>query len=192
MYTLEEKVKELQEAATKEFKAVDFRHASLRKICENADVTTGFLYAHFKDKDALFDSLVSDFAEELPHKMVKLFKKYRNDFSEDSPIKKEQDVIRYLYNHKDAVILLCNHAGGTNYEDFKETIFNKYLEEFIRFFKECIGNDDNNYLAVMCRMRFQSYEEIIKRDLSLEDSLKLARRIGEFKAAGLHGLKMNQ
>jgi AcrR family transcriptional regulator len=192
MYTQEDKIKELQEAAVKEFISVGFRHASLRKICENAGVSTGFLYSHFKDKDALFDSLVSEFADELPAKMDILFERYWDDYSADSPIDKEQDVICYLYDHKDAVILLCNHAGGTDYEDYKEMVFKKYLEEFMRFFRQCIGDDDENYLAVMCRMRYQSYEEIIKRNLSLEESLELAKRIGVFKAAGLHGLKMNK
>lgn len=53
------KEKILQSAKT-EFLENGFIAASLRTIAGNASLTTGAMYRHFKDKDALFCALVDD------------------------------------------------------------------------------------------------------------------------------------
>ena len=44
-----------------EFLAYGFQKASLHKIAEKAGVTTGAIYTRYKNKDALFASLLQDF-----------------------------------------------------------------------------------------------------------------------------------
>lgn len=46
-------------AARKEFYEYGFTQASLRKIASRAEVTTGALYTRYKNKDELFEYLVS-------------------------------------------------------------------------------------------------------------------------------------
>lgn len=48
-------------AAYSEFLECGFQKASLHKIAEKADVTTGAIYTRYKNKDALFVSLLKDF-----------------------------------------------------------------------------------------------------------------------------------
>ena len=48
-------------AAYEEFLACGFEKASLHKIAKNAGVTTGAIYTRYKNKDALFVSLLEDF-----------------------------------------------------------------------------------------------------------------------------------
>ena len=48
------------ESAKNEFLEKGFINASLRTIASNAGVTTGAMYRHFKDKDALFCALVDE------------------------------------------------------------------------------------------------------------------------------------
>ena len=48
-------------AAYDEFLACGFEKASLHKIAEKANVTTGAIYTRYKNKDALFVSLLQDF-----------------------------------------------------------------------------------------------------------------------------------
>ena len=48
------------ESAKNEFLDKGFVNASLRTIASNAGLTTGAMYRHFKDKDALFCALVDD------------------------------------------------------------------------------------------------------------------------------------
>ena len=49
------------QAAYSEFLAYGFQKASLHKIAEKAGVTTGAIYTRYKNKDALFASLLQDF-----------------------------------------------------------------------------------------------------------------------------------
>lgn len=49
------------QAAYSEFLAYGFQKASLHKIAEKASVTTGAIYIRYKNKDALFVSLLQDF-----------------------------------------------------------------------------------------------------------------------------------
>ena len=46
------------QAAYSEFLAYGFQQASLHKIAEKAVVTTGAIYTRYKNKDALFSSLL--------------------------------------------------------------------------------------------------------------------------------------
>ena len=46
-------------AARAEFLSCGFRKASLRKIADNAGVTTGAIYTRYRNKDTLFSSLMS-------------------------------------------------------------------------------------------------------------------------------------
>ena len=52
--------KKILDSAMAEFLDKGFMNASLRTIASNAGLTTGAMYRHFKDKDALFCALVDD------------------------------------------------------------------------------------------------------------------------------------
>ncbi len=49
------------QAAYSEFLTYGFQKASLHKIADKAGVTTGAIYTRYKNKDALFASLLQDF-----------------------------------------------------------------------------------------------------------------------------------
>ena len=49
------------QAAYSEFLTYGFQKASLHKIADKAGVTTGAIYTRYKNKDALFGSLLQDF-----------------------------------------------------------------------------------------------------------------------------------
>lgn len=55
---------QLLQAAQAVFLKYGYNDASLRRICKEADVTTGALYCFYKDKDALFEALLSPFVDE--------------------------------------------------------------------------------------------------------------------------------
>ena len=53
------------EIGRKEFLALGYRDASLRHIAASLGVTTGAIYRYYADKEALFDALVAQPAQEL-------------------------------------------------------------------------------------------------------------------------------
>ena len=56
----------LLRCAKAEFLSRGFEHASLRRICEAAGVTTGAVYFFFQNKEDLFAQIVQDTAQQLP------------------------------------------------------------------------------------------------------------------------------
>ena len=56
---------DLLEAGKREFMESGFRGASLKSIAASLGVTTGAIYRYYTDKEALFDGLVREPAQEL-------------------------------------------------------------------------------------------------------------------------------
>lgn len=56
---------DLLEAGKREFMDKGFQGASLRSIAASLGVTTGAIYRYYTDKEALFDALVAEPAQEL-------------------------------------------------------------------------------------------------------------------------------
>ena len=55
----------LLKAAREEFFEKGYEKASLRSICNNADLTTGALYFFFKDKKDIFNYILSPLLDEI-------------------------------------------------------------------------------------------------------------------------------
>lgn len=115
----------LLESAKKEFLEKGYNKASLRKICADADCTTGALYFFFKDKEDLFDSIVRKPFEELSAIVdkhveddIELLGKpnayEQEDGDHDDLVK---NLVHHLYANRDAFMLLINKSNGTSYEN---------------------------------------------------------------------------
>jgi AcrR family transcriptional regulator len=186
----DKKDRKLIDSAIEEFSKKGYAAASLRDICENAGLSTGYIYSHYTDKAGLFRAIVGGVADDLDRWIERLFDKYIDDSSALSPVLKEREIIGYLYDVKPELLLLFGHSQGTEFEDYPKRMLDKYEKEFVRFYKACLGVDEDPlFLSIICRMRCQSYFEILSRDLTREQSLELAGKIGLFKAAGLQGLE---
>lgn len=129
------------ESAKKEFLAHGFEKASLKAICEDAEVTTGALYKRYKGKEDLFCAVVAETVDAL------------NDFVEERsavPPSSLSDAMlikawemnesmltwfHFLYQYHDGFILLISGAAGTRYanfqHDFSESMTRKTYEYFL-------------------------------------------------------------
>ena len=67
------------QAAYSEFLAYGFQKASLHKIAEKAGVTTGAIYTRYKNKDALFASLLQDFFETMKALFTPIAEEYEKN-----------------------------------------------------------------------------------------------------------------
>ncbi|MDE7178437.1 MAG: TetR/AcrR family transcriptional regulator [Lachnospiraceae bacterium] len=117
-------------SAKKEFSEKGYMKASLRKICSEAGVTTGSLYFFFNDKEELFGALVDE-------PINGLFGLLYRHFNEEDEILAQaaayaytdgehggfpEELIRHLYDHYDAFILLIKKSQGSRYGDFLDDV----------------------------------------------------------------------
>ena len=76
--TISEETKtRLLQAATEEFAEFGYEKSSLRRICKNAEVTTGALYFFFQDKEDLFQSVIAPVTEPILQMMESHYEKER-------------------------------------------------------------------------------------------------------------------
>lgn len=107
----------LIEAAKKEFFEKGYEKASLRSICNNADLTTGALYFFFKDKKDIFNYILSPLLDEINTLITAHYRSEQTSFSDVSvilptdnseDIKTAVEVLRTMYKHRQECLLFLN------------------------------------------------------------------------------------
>lgn len=119
----------LMASAKSEFLEKGYMKASLRKICANAEVTTGALYFFFEGKEDLFAAIVEPPLTTLIEVLTKHFTEdilaiSASDFSEDYSIEDDykhenlgKSLVHHLYENYDAFMLLLTKAQGSRFEN---------------------------------------------------------------------------
>lgn len=114
------------ESAKQEFLSLGFEKASLKTICENAQVTTGALYKRYSSKEALFCALVSDTVASM-NAILEEKSAVRPETLSDEELIRAWDMdedymlwwFDYLYQYRDGFTMLLRCAEGTVYSDFQ-------------------------------------------------------------------------
>ncbi len=114
------------ESAKKEFLALGFEKASLKHICEQAQVTTGALYKRYSGKEDLFCAVVADTVRDLQTVFEQKASVNLTTLPDEALIKAwDMDEaymmwwFQYLYERHDGFVLLLKCAEGTIYSNFQ-------------------------------------------------------------------------
>lgn len=114
------------ESAKQEFLSLGFEKASLKHICEQAQVTTGALYKRYKGKEDLFCAVVADTVNDLNAFLKEKTATSVKELSDEALVKAwDMDEaymmwwFDYLYKRHDGFVLLLRCAGGTMYSNFQ-------------------------------------------------------------------------
>ncbi len=118
----------LIECARKEFSEKGYEKASLRKITSDAGMTTGAVYFFFKDKNGLFGAVVDDALKGFMQILNKHFaEEIQEDLSNYVHVSGDHDdlaqqIVTYLYDNYDVMMLLFDKAHGSEYENVLDSI----------------------------------------------------------------------
>nr|UWI52070.1 TetR/AcrR family transcriptional regulator [Clostridioides difficile] len=181
------------ECAKVEFLSFGFQNVSMRKIADNANVTTGAMYNHFKNKEILFDELVSKTATELltlfkhQHDKCSIIESYNLEASYNMMSQSTDCVLDFIYNNFEEMKLIVCSSQGTRYE--------KYVESLIEIEEESTRNiliksdsyntkKDDFFIHVMSSSCMHNMFEAIKHDLSKEEAVYYMEKIKHFYYAG--------
>ncbi|WP_234121301.1 TetR/AcrR family transcriptional regulator [Clostridium hydrogenum] len=194
----------LLDSAKKEFLKKGFEKASLRTICKNAGLTTGALYFFFNNKEDVFDCLVKDIVVELKSMLCNFSQKEKleyksalnnerdNNFQLD--IEDEKEVMKYLYTNKEEFVLLINKAQGSPYENYYHEIvgfLEQLFDEFFQLYydKEIVDSKTVQYaIHNMVSWKINSYIEILKNSLTLEEAMIQAEIIAKYAIGGFQNV----
>ena len=190
--------KKILKSATAEFLEKGFMNASLREIAANAGLTTGAMYRHFKDKDALFCALV-DKAIDFTTKTVMLADS-SNHMDLDNPISKEHfedeakqtnELLNYIFDNMDAFTLLLTKSAGSTHEHFQEEIcelYTKNLEQTINWmYKSKISSKKIDKMTVhfIASTLINAFVEIITHKMTKKAAFQYIQNIEEFTRYGM-------
>ena len=130
-------------SARREFLEKGFEKASLKRICENANVTTGALYKRYSGKEELFAAVVADTVADLNEIIAQ---KSVTDFSQvsDETLVKAWDMdedymmwwFRYLDERHDGFVLLVSCAENTRYANFQHDWVEKMTQATYGYYQE--------------------------------------------------------
>ena len=193
----ETKTKILESAKT-EFLEKGFVNASLRTIAANAGVTTGAMYRHFKDKDALFCALVDD-AIAFTEKTVMLAdsshhldldnlvsEKHFNEEREST-----NELLNYIFDNFDAFTLLLTKASGSTHEHFQEEICELYTKNcqqtFNWMYKNQISSKKIDKMTVhfIASTIINAFVEIITHKMTKKTAFQYIENIEAFTRYGM-------
>jgi AcrR family transcriptional regulator len=119
---LKEDVKQrIYSAAVEEFYNKDYKTATIRAIAERADVPTGLVYSYYKNKHALFESIVKP----ILLMMQETLKEAENSsyyYPFENFQKIESAMFLSLFDKRKQLIILIDKSNGTKYQDAREII----------------------------------------------------------------------
>ena len=198
------------DAALEEFSNYGFQKASLHKIANKAEVTTGALYTRYKNKDALFTALINPLLDD--------FKPYYKDIADryyKAQAKKDADsfieAMKYecdiyfevLISHKNQSNLLFNKSNGSEAESLWKKFIDMKIEGTVSFFetfaKEKSKREnsnkiledfaiDRNAISMLMNMQFSLFEQVINLELNKEDAKKCINTLDDFIVYGWKNL----
>lgn len=192
------KLKEtIQEAGKQEFLAVGFQKASMRSIAKAAGATTGAVYKYFSDKEALFDSLVANAAEQLEMQ----YRAEQQDFWDLDIQHQVEDldklasggqgwIIEHIYDHFEAFKLICCCSAGTAYECYIDKLVQIEVDASFAFIEGLKENGhkvreiDGELIHIVSNALFSGIFETVVHDMPREKAREYVESLYSFYEAG--------
>ncbi len=190
-------LQKILDAGMNEFLDKGFEKASLRKIVNDAGVTTGAFYGYFSSKSALFSTLVEEHASYIMGR----FMQAQEEFSAQPAEVQSVDMINYSKNCIDEIIdyafehynnakLLFCKADGTSYENFVHNMVEVEVESTFMFIKtlQSLGYEvptiDKSLCHMICSGMLNGVFEMIVHDYPKEEAIKNVSQLEDFYNAG--------
>ena len=193
MRVLNEKLcADILETGRKEFLALGYRDASLRHIAASLGVTTGAIYRYYADKEALFDALVAQPAQELADRYRAVQQTFAQQSVEEQvrnlpevPDEEAGWMLDFIYDHFDAFKLIACCAGGT--KDTLAEIEDNAGRALIEKMAEAgysLPQIDDELIHIMSSALFNGIFETVRHDMPREKALRYMASLRDFYSAG--------
>ena len=187
----------LLEAGKREFLEKGFQGASLRNIAASLGVTTGAIYGYYSDKEAIFDALVADPAQELLDRYREIQTAYAMRPLEEQisglpeiPEAESSWMLDHIYDHIDAFKLITCAAGGTRYAHYLDTLAEiednagRVLVDKMLAAGYPIQPIDDELIHIMSTALFTGMFETVRHDMPREKASQYIKQLRDFYSAG--------
>jgi AcrR family transcriptional regulator len=162
-----------------------FKDASLRNIAAEAGLTTGAIYQYFKNKDDLFEHIVSPLCTKLEALMAVSTDEYQStkdapgEISIEKSIRSVEAIYSLLYAHYDETKLLADCAEGSSRADYFHQIVQydvdntmAYIQEHRKFTGTPSQPVDEFLVHMLAESYLNSLLEPIRHNMDYEEALR--------------------
>ena len=150
-------------SAREEFMACGFLKADLKRICENAGVTTGAVYKRYRGKEELFQAVVKGATDKMDS-FIELrtaldFSGMSDEQIRNSWIMNEDyvlDMFRMIWEIRKDLVILLEKSSGTSYEnyihDFSLRMTKAYMQHYLEAKKRGLAKSEisEEQMHVLC------------------------------------------
>ena len=179
-------------AAYAEFLSCGFEKASLHKIAEKAGVTTGAIYTRYKNKDALFVSLLQDFFGRLNDYFAPAAAEYEKAGrlgTTDALLQaidfEERIYMRLLQEQYDDCTLFFSRSDGSSVEAMLNELMQRKTEQTVEFFRQVYGKaPDAEAIRLLMGSQFWFFRKLLDEHLEEEQMLSCLHTLLGFFNAG--------
>ena len=180
------------ESAKNEFLQYGFQKASLHKIASQAGITTGALYTRYKNKDALFCSLVQDMFQSMQEKAAPVRDLYYT-------VMKNRDITLFLeamhdemriyldvlFEHYDSCILFFCKSGGSSLEKLLREMMESKAKETVQFLSTISDHEiDQDGIELIMANQFHFYKMVLEKKYTREKAASCLKTYEIFAEAG--------
>ena len=179
-------------AAYSEFLSYGFQKASLHKIAEKAGVTTGAIYTRYKNKDALFASLLQDFFET----MKALFTPIAEEYEKAKHSAQPEDILRAINSeeriyfqlltghHDDCTLFFCR-SDGSSVEAMLHELMDQTAEQTVEVFSHIYGKEPHaDAIRLLMGSQFWYFRQLLDQHMEKGRMLTCLQAVLDFTNAG--------
>ena len=183
-----EKRKKIIDAALKIFNEKGYFNTNTAEIANVAELSTGSLYAYFKDKKDIFLEVTNLYGNTIYNHSVKELSKIKDTNDLDLMIKTTINII--LESHKiyskfhQEMMALCYIDNEIRYQvrEQQKLLLNKYKEEFKNFDLNLKNKNEKNFLLYSliegtCHEIIYNEKSNLDKDILIEECAAIIKKI---------------
>lgn len=180
------------QAAYAEFLSRGFQKASLHKIADEAGVSTGAIYTRYKNKDALFVSLLEEFI----HKLNDYFAPAAAEYEKAKQLSTTQALLdaidfeeriymKLLTEHYDECTLFFSRSDGSSVEAMLHKLMERKTEQTVEFFCQVYGKAPNaEAIRLLMGSQFWYFRQLLNERLDEDRMIACLHTLLGFFNAG--------
>ena len=192
------------DAAKREFLNKGFAGTNVRAVAQEAGVTTGALYNLFKNKDGIFEALVSgvfdEFLNTMSHSDLLELQNFGMKTSDLSAIielsqRRFLRMVDFFYDNWDAMKLIVCCSKGSSYERIFDKAIDVVDRETIQLLKHDgvkISRRIRFFIHVMVTSHFENLKEIFYHNLKKSEAVEYILDFNVYHCAGWKQYWMEQ
>lgn len=179
-------------AAIDEFLEHGFLAASLHKISDRAGVTTGALYTRYKNKDALFCSLLEevfavfkDYSEPAAQKYYEAEMSMRLDDFLKAMEFEAQIYMELIFEHYESCVLLFCKSDGSSAGEYLKTMIQHKVDTTVNFLEKTAKSPVNREaVRLLMEANFHVYRKVLDAGYGKSEAVTCMKIVQSFLRAG--------